>query len=343
MGQSPFSYASFRWYFIFTWAGLVLACAVTIKAASGFTWENALLESLLTQLVFLPVYVLSLILPNFYLPANMRYMYALVLSIGGAYLFALLAEKTIDTFLYGTYLAPQLMLIRWMVGALVLMGLFTGGILWNRTEEREDAHKRQVEINNKLRDAELHKLQHQLQPHFLFNSLNSINALVQTQPEQARDMVQKLSDFLRITLKRTDEQWIQLEQEMEYLHLYLDIEKVRFGHRLNLHIHIDPATSAISIPTLILQPVVENAIKFGLYGTTGKVDISIETTILQDQLKINITNPFDTEMLPASGGTGFGLKAIRRRLQLLYARTDLLQVNSENNVFTTTLFIPLPK
>lgn len=190
-----------------------------------------------------------------------------------------------------------------------------------------------------VRDAELQKLQLQLQPHFLFNSLNSVNALIITQPDRAGKMVQQLSDFLRATLKRADEQWITLEQEIAYLQLYLSIEKVRFGHRLDVRLNLDEQIQLWLIPPLLLQPLVENAIKFGLYGTTGKVVIDLSTERDGDALRVEISNPFDEDVQPAEG-SGFGLSGLHRRLYLLYARNDLLTTRMENNIFIARLILP---
>jgi LytS/YehU family sensor histidine kinase len=161
-----------------------------------------------------------------------------------------------------------------------------------------------------------------------------------TRPEEARIMVQKLSDFLRTTLKRADEQGVTVQNELEYLQLYLDIEKVRFGHRLDVRVNISPEVMDIKIPTLLLQPIVENAIKFGLYGTTQKVEITISAKMENNMVVITITNPFDKEMLPPAG-TGFGLNAIKRRLWLLFARNDLLQTTTAETIFTTSLKTPV--
>jgi two-component system LytT family sensor kinase len=189
------------------------------------------------------------------------------------------------------------------------------------------------------REAELQKLQLQLQPHFLFNSLNSINALVLINSSRARDMVQQLSDFLRATLKRADEQWITLKEELAYLELYLSIEKVRFGHRLDIQIESDDQIHIWLVPPLLIQPLVENAIKFGLYGTTEQVTIHIKTERIHDALQISISNPFDADMQPQEG-SGFGLSGLQRRLYLLYARNDLLKTTIENNHFTVQLTLP---
>lgn len=226
----------------------------------------------------------------------------------------------------------------------IMLFLVTGGaglsmIFYNRWREVVEAKSLETDTNVMVKEAELQKLQTQLQPHFLFNSLNSINALIMIEPDRARQMVQQLSDFLRTTLARADERWITLNQELEYLQLYLSIERVRFGHRLDVQIEMDEQIKLWLIPPLLIQPLVENAIKFGLYGTTDEVVIKMTTRRIDNSLQLEISNPFDTDMQPPSG-SGFGLSGIRRRLYLLYARNDLLQTAIQQNVFTVQLTLP---
>ena len=179
-----------------------------------------------------------------------------------------------------------------------------------------------------------------MQPHFLFNSLNSINALIGTRPTEARKMVQQLSDFLRGTLKKEETQWVILKEELQYLQLYLEIEKVRFGNRLATDIQCNEEVQQMKMPALLLQPIVENAIKFGLYDTTGETVIHILTTTSDNELVIRVSNPYDPETSAPKQGTGFGLKAIQRRLYLLFGRSDLLTTEAKGNIYTTTVKIP---
>jgi two-component system, LytTR family, sensor kinase len=222
---------------------------------------------------------------------------------------------------------------------LVIAGSGIIMLFYSRLKEQQEVAQRDTATAIMVREAELQKLQLQLQPHFLFNSLNSINALILVNPPKAREMVQQLSDFLRATLKRADEQWITLDQEFLYLQLYLSIEKVRFGHRLEVQTKCDDQIKLWLIPPLLIQPLVENAIKFGLYGTTDNVVIVLKIERMDDSLKIEITNPFDADMQPAEG-SGFGLNGLRRRLYLLYARNDLLKTTAVNNLFTVQLTLP---
>ncbi|HTA26166.1 MAG TPA: histidine kinase, partial [Bacteroidia bacterium] len=207
-------------------------------------------------------------------------------------------------------------------------------------EEQQQNEKRKAEAEKLTREAELFKLRKQLHPHFLFNSLNSISSLTIARPEEARLMVQQLADFLRGTLKNEEELQVTLEEELRLLQLYLDIEKVRFGHRLDTLIEKDEICLSAKIPQLLLQPIVENAIKFGLYDTTEKVLIKITAKKNDHLLTISVQNPFDPTTSSSQKGTGFGLTSISRRLYLLFGRNDLLETKAEGNIFITTVKIP---
>ena len=216
----------------------------------------------------------------------------------------------------------------------------TVSLLWYSQKEQLQTEEHNKEVEKLATEAELSKLRQQLQPHFLFNSLNSISALTTSHPEKARYMIQQLSDFLRGTLRQEGHHWNSLQKEIEHLELYLEIEKVRFGDRLQTEIHIEECIGDWQIPALLLQPVVENAIKFGLYDTIGEVIIKIEAVKKEDLLQLTIQNPYDVDTALPQQGTGFGLQSIERRLFLLFGRNNLLQIKQEEKLFITQIFIP---
>ncbi len=197
--------------------------------------------------------------------------------------------------------------------------------------------RKQSDASVLLKEAELFKLRQQLQPHFLYNSLNSINALIQISPDKAQDMIGKLSDFLRSSVKRESNDTVELAEELKFIQSYLSIESVRFGDRLNVIFEQDDAKA--TLPPFLLQPLIENAIKFGLYGNTGQVTITIRIMVKDSLLTISITNPYDPDIQPPKG-TGFGLRGVMRRLYLIYGRSDLLETVKDGTTFTTTLKIP---
>lgn len=219
-----------------------------------------------------------------------------------------------------------------------LMGMI--GTLWYTHEDQQIQLKRKSDIEKLAKEAELNQLRQQLQPHFLFNSLNSITALINIRPEEARKMIHQLADFLRGTLKKDDNLQVNLADELEHLALYLEIEKVRFGHRLHTEVHADEQCKKLLLPPMLLQPLVENAIKFGLYDTIGDVTIVIKAHCENQLLRVSIANPYDGQTAKPLQGTGFGLSGVQRRLYLLFSRNDLLETQSDEHQFITTVKIP---
>ncbi len=280
---------------------------------------------------------------RYYRPGKSRFIYVFIwdLAISGVWLLAInWILSSIITEPGYLSLLPKSLPIRLFV-AFLITGWFAM-ISWviYSNEEQQLNEKRKQEAEKLTREAELFKLRKQLHPHFLFNSLNSISALTIARPEEARLMVQNLSDFLRGTLKNEEELQVTLEEELRLLQLYLDIEKVRFGHRLDTVVAKDETCLTAKIPQLLLQPIVENAIKFGLYDTTEKVLIKITAKKDDHLLTISVQNPFDPATSSSQKGTGFGLTSIYRRLYLLYGRNDLLETKAEGTLFITTVKIP---
>ena len=233
-----------------------------------------------------------------------------------------------------THTLPVRFLIIWIFNSWIA----TNGALRKNLSTLDLRFQQQRDASGLLKEAELFKLRQQLQPHFLYNSLNSISALIMVEPDKAQEMIGKLSDFLRSSVKRESEDFIPVSEELVYIQSYLAIESVRFGDRLQVCIEKEYTDDA-TVPPFLLQPILENAIKFGLYGKTGVVSVIIHIVLEGPLLTFTISNPYDADMQPPKG-TGFGLEGIKRRLYLLYARTDLLETRKDEQYFTTILKIP---
>jgi LytS/YehU family sensor histidine kinase len=198
---------------------------------------------------------------------------------------------------------------------------------------------KEAKLESLVRETELKMLRSQINPHFLFNSLNSISSLTITDPEKARDMVVKLSEFMRYALSRKDEQPVTLQNELENLRLYLDIEKVRFGEKLTTEETIEPGCLEFKIPVMLLQPLYENAVKHGVYESTESVRIRTQAKITEGYIQISISNNYD----PAPSlkrGTGTGLLNVTRRLELFYGNKASIKTLKENGIYTVNLYIP---
>jgi two-component system, LytTR family, sensor kinase len=198
---------------------------------------------------------------------------------------------------------------------------------------------KEARLESLVKETELKMLRSQINPHFLFNSLNSISSLTITDPEKARDMVVKLSEFMRYALARKDELPVTLQSELDNLRLYLDIEKVRFGEKLSIEDHIDPECLDFKIPVLLLQPLFENAVKHGVYESTETVKIITQAKIIDGFIEIIISNNYDAEP-SLKRGTGTGLKNVSRRLELFYGNKASIKTVKENGIYMVTLYIP---
>ena len=198
---------------------------------------------------------------------------------------------------------------------------------------------REAKLESLVKETELKMLRSQINPHFLFNSLNSVSSLTITDPEKARTMVIKLSEFMRYALSRKDEKPVTLQSELENLRLYLDIEKVRFGERLKIEENIDPACLRTSLPVMILQPLYENAIKHGVYETSREVTVNTTVMLTDDHVEITIRNNFDPEATPARG-TGTGLSNVARRLELMYGNKASINTEKEKDLFSVKIYLP---
>lgn len=206
-------------------------------------------------------------------------------------------------------------------------------------EDLQEKLKVESELQNLVKEAELNALKSQINPHFLFNSLNSISSLTMTAPDKAQDMVIQLSDFLRYTLSHDKNEKATLEQEFNNLERYLAIEKIRFGKRLNFVSNIQESCLSVKIPNMILQPLLENSIKHGVYNSTEEVLVELNCREENGYIVMEICNDYDPEAVKKKG-QGIGLANIRKRLQLIYQRQDLLDIQAEKMIFTATLRIP---
>jgi len=195
-------------------------------------------------------------------------------------------------------------------------------------------------LREKINEAELQALKSQINPHFLFNSLNSISSLTLTNPEKAHEMIIKLSSFLRYSLAHDPNNLIPLKQEIENMEAYIAVEKVRFGEKLIFEKNMSDTCYEHKVPFLILQPLIENAIKHGVYESLEPVTVKVSCRELDEmQIEIIVENDFDPQAIPRKG-TGTGLKNIKERLKIIYQLNNLLTVEKTENYFKVILVLP---
>lgn len=222
-----------------------------------------------------------------------------------------------------------------LMAALVYLAFFLT-IYQNAAQE---SLKRENELYLLLQKTELQALKNQLNPHFIYNSLNSINALTLYDQEKAREMTEKLSSFLRVALKQDAMGKNSLEKEISNIGLYLQIEKIRFEEKLSWKFSINEKHFHCLVPSLILQPLVENAVKHGVQQNPGESVIWIKTIQEGEDLMIIIENAYDPKFQKFKG-EGVGLENIRNRLKLMYGKNDLLKIEISKDVFKAFLKLP---
>jgi sensor histidine kinase YesM len=206
-------------------------------------------------------------------------------------------------------------------------------------EQSQEVERQALELKLLAQDAELRALRAQIDPHFLFNSLNSISALTTSNPEKARQMTLMLADFLRKSLDHGARNHIPLADELSLVNNFLTIEQVRFGSRLKVEQQIDHASLNCPVPPLILQPLVENAVCHGIAHLIEGGTILIRTERHGERLRLSIENPVDPDCSKKKG-SGLGLRNVRTRIDTLYGNEARVDVEESNSYFKVLLTFP---
>jgi sensor histidine kinase YesM len=205
-----------------------------------------------------------------------------------------------------------------------------------------EAERRGLELQVLAREAELRALRAQIDPHFLFNSLQSISALTTADPAAARRMCLLLADFLRDTLALGGRDRIPLARELALARRFLEIEQVRFGARLRMEVAADAAVDTCEVPPLLLQPLVENAVTHGIAHVLQGGTIRISSERRAVTLAVTVENPADPDR-PAGRGTGLGLRNVRARLHSVYGQDASLRTEDTGSQFVARLVLPLTR
>jgi LytS/YehU family sensor histidine kinase len=228
-----------------------------------------------------------------------------------------------------------------LFGVGVLLYLLSAGLHYAALagEASREASLAVAEAKTLARDAELQALRMQINPHFLFNSLHSIAALTTLDGARAREMCIKLSDFLRSSLGLGQRDSVPLREELALARSYLEVEQVRFGARLQFSENIQESCQDCAIPVLLLQPLVENAVKHGIAGLVegGAVRLSVEC--LGDIVHLAVENGFDPDA-PRPSRLGMGLPHVRRRLELRYGSAASMQAGGREGIYRVELRFP---
>ena len=235
------------------------------------------------------------------------------------------------------YLAQPWLLF--VVGALLFWLAIAFHYVLIASNASQNAERRSLEAGLLAREAELKALRAQLDPHFLFNSLNSISSLTARDPSAARKMCLQLADFLRDTLRLGAAQRISLQEELHIVERYLSIEQVRLGARLNVCKETSPQALSAKVPALILQPLAENAVLHGIAHLLEGGTVTIRAQREHSMLVVWVSNPCDPDR-PRNKRAGLGLSLVRQRLQSQFGLAGQLETGEERGEFTARLSLP---
>ncbi|HPT20901.1 MAG TPA: histidine kinase, partial [Bacteroidales bacterium] len=273
------------WWLV--WLFLALGQSLLFYFAYGSFVRISLIDSVISLLIYSGI-ALSLWYPFAYFNTGKMNPVTLVLNLVSTgtitvgiwalftkFIMLLLLPEQNNYLQYWNATFPYRVWTGIIIYGLIILSYYLFVNLINLSEK----NAREAHLETLVKETELRMLRSQINPHFLFNSLNSISSLTVTDPEKARTMVVKLSDFMRYSLSGKDVQSVSFKSELENIRLYLDIEKVRFGDKLITEENIDTNCLDIKIPVMLLQPLYENAVKHGVYESTGKVRISTSSKI----------------------------------------------------------------
>jgi LytS/YehU family sensor histidine kinase len=202
-----------------------------------------------------------------------------------------------------------------------------------------------AEIQARLGRAQLELLRAQLHPHFLFNALNAIASLIHTDPVRADTAVEQLAEVFRYTLRRSDQEWAPLDQELAFARAYLDVEQARFGKRLDFSIDADPSLGRAQVPSMLLHTLVENAVKHGIsrVRAPGRIDVRAARDNGRLTLEVRDTGPGPdaADRHPPTAGESFGLRNVRDRLQGHFGQQASLELLRERDTTIARITVPL--
>jgi signal transduction histidine kinase len=228
-----------------------------------------------------------------------------------------------------------------LFGAGALLYLVSAGVHYAAlaSEASRAAERREAEARTLAREAELQALRTQINPHFLFNSLHSISALATSDGKRAREMCLRLADFLRASLGLGDRASIPLAEELALAQSYLEVERIRFGERMRVESEVESGCEECGVPALLLQPLVENAVKHGIANLLEGGEIRLAAHRNGPDVAITLENAFDPET-PARRGLGLGLAQVRRRLEVRYGNDAVFEAGPRGEVFRVALRFP---
>jgi len=317
-----YNYSPFSLEYAFTDAGV----QVGILALIGLgTWY-------LVRYTDLEILKKSQVLINLVFGGMTLLLIWFVLSFGVLYLLNKNDPSVIEYLKETSYLRTGMALVLFSIVVLVYYTI-------NYYNHFHEKLKIEEQLKENARELELAYLRAQINPHFLFNALNSVSSLVVVNPDKAQEAIVELSEYLRQNMFLSRNRFVTVKEELENIKRYLQIEEIRYGERVSKQLNVPPECKKMVLPSLILQPLFENAVKFGLHESTGELKIFLDIKCQDDFLYIRLQNNYEDTSQTATG-TGRGLENVRQRLRIIYGRHDLLMIDDKEREFIVTMKVP---
>lgn len=345
--SGPFASRRGATLYLGVWLVLGLVLSALVVGATGAAWPNAIALAVPATLVYafaagFSAYYLCRAFPLAGSP-SLRLLGVLALSAimaAGAWTAAVMAwNEVLASGGVGIAITRPMRAVVFGIGIALYVLSAMANYLLNEFERSRMAERREMQSKLMAQDAELRMLRTQIDPHFLFNSLNSISALTSVDPKRAREMTLQLSDFFRHSLGLEAHRKVTLADEATLVNHFLAIEKVRFGQRLGVQLDIDDDARPCLLPPMILQPLVENAVKHGIGSLPEGGTVSVHARRVGSILRVSVENDVDTDAPPVSG-KGIGLTNVRKRLAAAYEHQASVHWSQEHNRFRVELALP---
>jgi sensor histidine kinase YesM len=346
--------------------GSLLAVMTLVQLILFILVEKHFLLNTVIQVAWLPLYTISVLIYRYYYKTRSWQRFSmtkiipltLVISLVLAIIMSLLTLVIICPLFWTEFLGADVLAKenRSLIGRLASF-IFSNSLIsllfisiWafiyiavTTSRQVKESELKHLRLENSLKEAKLASLTNQLNPHFLFNSLNNIRFMIYENAAHADEMITAFSEILRYSLTSSKQDKVTIEQELTIIERYIDIMRLQLGDKLDFQLHFSSSCQHCLIPPMTLQILVENAIKHGIENIKTKARLSINIIKEDELLLIEVCNPVGRSVAMPTQGTGTGLKNIKQRLNLLYGELAQLSVTPLDNSFSVTLVIPMEK
>lgn len=346
--------------------GSLLAVMTVAQLILFILVEQYFLLNTVIQVAWLPLYTISVLIYRYYYKTRSWQRFSmskiipltLVISLVLAIMMSLFTLAIICPFFWTEFLGAEVLAKenRTLIGRLAAFIFYNSVIsllfisIWafiyiavTTSRQVKESEIKSLRLENSLKEAKLASLTNQLNPHFLFNSLNNIRFMIYENAAHADEMITAFSEILRYSLTSSKQDKVGIEEELSIIDRYIDIVRLQLGDKLDFQLHFSSSCQQCLIPPMALQILVENAIKHGIENSKTKARLSVNIINKDGVLLIEVCNPVASSVAMPIQGTGTGLKNIKQRLNLLYGELAQLSVTLLENNFTVTLVIPMEK